>query len=259
MKVLVLGATGMLGSALARHLPTRFETRIPAPSALEATDPRTVDPVLDQAGADVVINCIAITTTSPHFGNGRAMTAVNSVFPHELARRVRARNARLIHISTDGVFSGKRGCYRESDEPDPIDPYGESKRAGEVSGPGCLTIRTSFFGRHPAGRGLIEWLIAHDGEAIDGYCDYLFSGVAVPVLAEVIGDLIATPIDGVLHIGGRPISKYELLARAAEALHLDVRVRPIEVGRVDRSLDTSRLRGVLPQPLPPLEAMLQTI
>ena len=274
MKVLLLGATGMLGRALARHLPARFVTVAPAPrgggalavgdvrqlnASLEATDPASIDPVLDEAAADVVINCIAITPSSALHGDAQAMEAVNGLFPHQLAARVRARNRRLIHISTDGVFSGKRGSYRETDVPDPTDRYGESKLAGEVSGSGCLTIRTSFFGRHPDGRGLIEWLIAHDGESVDGYSDYVFSGVAAPVLAEVIAELVEQPLEGTLHVGGRPISKYELLAHAAHALRLNVRVRPIERGRVDRSLDTARLRQVLPKPLPSLDVMLQTV
>jgi dTDP-4-dehydrorhamnose reductase len=274
VKVLLLGATGMLGRALARHLPARFATSAPSPrgggllampdvrqltASIEATDPASIDAVLDEAAADVVINCIAVTPASSLHGDAAAMEAVNSVFPHQLAARVRARNGRLIHISTDGVFSGKRGGYRETDVPDPTDRYGVSKLAGEVSGPGCLTIRTSFFGRHPDGRGLLEWLIAHDGDSVDGYSDYVFSGVAAPVLAGVIADLVEQPLAGTLHVGGRPISKYELLARAADALRLNVRVRPVECGRVDRSLDSSRLNHVLARPLPSLDAMLQTV
>jgi len=274
MNVLLLGATGTLGRALAAHLPTRFTTLVPAArsaeqlegaglhrlsSRLDATDPRTIDAVLDEAAADVVINCVAITPSSPMHGDERAMAAINSAFPHALASRVQQRRGRLIHISTDGVFSGRRGSYRETDAPDPTDLYGRSKLAGEVQASGCLTVRTSFFGRNPHGRGLIEWLLAQDRGSIEGYSDYVFSGVAAPVLAEVIGDLVETPVDGTLHVGGSPISKYELLAAAAKAFRPDVQVHPVARGRVDRSLDTSRMSALLARKLPPLDVMLQTV
>ncbi|MGE0043970.1 MAG: dTDP-4-dehydrorhamnose reductase family protein [Vicinamibacterales bacterium] len=271
--MLILGATGMLGSCLARQWPARFTTLVPAPrragtvppagattlaTPLEAADPSSLDRVVREAAPDVVVNCVAATPGAASFGDAEAMVALNALFPHQVAARLPA-GARLIQISTDAVFSGRRGGYRETDATDPVDLYGRAKLAGEVEGPGCLNVRTSFYGRSPRGAGLIEWLAASGGQTIDGYVDYVFSGIAAPVLADVLGDLVERPTEGVLHVGGPPVSKFDLLTAAARALAVDVRIRPVERGRIDRSLDSSRLHALRPAPLPALDAMMGRI
>jgi dTDP-4-dehydrorhamnose reductase len=263
----------MLGSCLARQLPARFMTLVPAgrrvgavpaggaralSAPLDATDPASLGRVLEEAAPDVVVNCVAATPGARSFDDAEAMVALNALFPHQVAARLPA-GTRLIQVSTDAVFSGRQGGYRETDATDPVDLYGRAKLAGEVEGPGCLNVRTSFYGRSPRGAGLIDWLAASGGQTIDGYVDYVFSGIAAPVLADVLGDLVAAPVEGVLHVGGPPVSKFDLLTAAARALAVDVRIRPVERGRVDRSLDSSRLGAMRPAPLPDLDEMLARV
>ena len=152
-----------------------------------------------------------------------------------------ARRRHLVHISTDGVFSGARGGYTEADSPDPNDDYGRTKLAGEPTAP-HLTIRTSFFGRSPRGGGLVEWLLTKRGATIEGYVDYCFTGVAASVLADLVATAIAapSPLEGVFHVGGEPMSKFELLKAIGEHLDLDVTVVPVRRGPIDRTLNTNR-------------------
>lgn len=253
MTVLLLGATGFLGRYLADRLSQTMTVCAPRPRSgkplegrsvewlsggLDAADTRTIDCVLDEARADVVVNAIGLGAGP---GTDAQLNAINAEFPHRLAASAAARRARVVHISTDAVFSGARGAYRETDAPDPPDAYGRSKLAGELPAP-HLTIRTSFFGRNPRGRGLIEWLVAHPGPLVEGHTDYRFTGVSAALLADLIADAMAPgrELEGVFHIGGDAMSKYELLTAAAERLDLDVTVVPVTHGRVDRTLDASR-------------------
>jgi dTDP-4-dehydrorhamnose reductase len=156
--------------------------------------------------------------------------------PRVLAALAEARGARVVHVSTDGVFSGARGQYVETDVPDPVDAYGRSKLAGELATP-HLTLRTSFFGRNRRGAGLIEWLLRQRGR-VPGYVDYRFSGIAAAILADLIARAIEMTLAGVYHVGGDPATKYELLRAAAARLQLDVEVVPATHGAVDRTLDS---------------------
>jgi dTDP-4-dehydrorhamnose reductase len=252
MTVLLLGATGFLGGYLAERLSRTMTVRAPRPRAgsappglvpawlscrLDAADPRTLDRVLDEARADVVVNAVGLGEDA----GGPQLAAVNGAFPHKLAASAAARRARVVHISTDGVFSGARGGYRETDVPDPDDTYGRSKLAGEL-GPPHLTIRASFFGLNPRGRGLIEWLVAQPGPDVEGFTDYRFTGVSVALLADLVADAVAADgrLEGVYHVGGDPISKYDLLKATAARLALDVNIVPVMRRRVDRTLDASR-------------------
>src|SRR5688572_23532955 len=143
--VLLLGASGLLGAHLAARLPASCATVAPRPrhgepdrrsaigwltTHLDATDDRSLEATLDEAAADVVVNAIGLRA-----GDRSSLDSINARFPHRLASLVGARGGRVIHISTDGVFSGARGDYSETDSPDPGDDYGRSKLAGELPAP----------------------------------------------------------------------------------------------------------------------------
>jgi dTDP-4-dehydrorhamnose reductase len=157
------------------------------------------------------------------------------------------RGIRLIHVSTDCVFSGRRGSYTERDEPDPVDLYGRSKLLGEPSGPGVLTLRTSMIGWELSGRrqGLLEWFASQAGATVDGYTRAIFSGPTAPVLARVIVDVAERHpnLEGLWHVGAEPIAKHDLLLRLRDALALPVEVAPKDEVVIDRSLDSSRFRA----------------
>jgi dTDP-4-dehydrorhamnose reductase len=272
MKVLVLGGDGMLGHQVARRLassnevvatvrkpPTTIVTAalagcrlitgvdVQLPGALE---------VVGETGAEAVVNAAGIV--KQRTADSIESIAVNSLFPHQLARACREADSRLIHISTDCVFSGARGDYRESDTPDPHDLYGLTKLLGEVSGPGSLTIRTSMIGLELANRSsLIEWFLRQQGE-VGGYRRAIWSGLTTVELARVIERLLTQQpkLDGVWHVSGEPISKFELLTRLAAMLGRHVDIVPDDRVVIDRSLNSERFRSAVGYDPPSHDAML---
>ena len=182
MRVLVLGAGGMLGHKLCQLYRTRFDTWTTVRSTngavrrydllapdriLEGVDASRLPSIasaVDRVQPDAVINCIGIIKQLREAKNPLPSLTINALFPHQLAEICRASQARLIHISTDCVFSGRKGMYRESDVSDAEDLYGRSKFLGEIGGPGCLTLRTSIIGRElSTTSGLIEWFLSNRG------------------------------------------------------------------------------------------------
>lgn len=249
-RVLVLGASGLLGDHLLRRLPHTFSTIAPLgrgdrigidasvtwiPMRLDAADHQAIGPLLDTADASVIVNAIG----APRQSDAVTLATVNARFPHALAAAAAARGSRVVQISTDAVFSGSRGGYAERDQPDPSDDYGRSKLDGELAAP-HLTIRTSFFGRSPRGTGLMEWFVAKRGGAVDGFTDYRFTGLAAPLAADFIALAVDAALDGVFHVGGEAMTKYELLCAVSRRLELDIAVRPASREAVDRTLDTRR-------------------
>ncbi len=262
-RILVLGGSGMLGHKLAQTLAPRAETwatvrgAAPAPAAAAVLDPaRTITGVaagdtdavaraVERTGADVVINAIGIVKQSAAARDAVPAIAVNALFPHEVAAVCADAGARLIHVSTDCVFSGSRGGYTEDDVPDAADLYGRSKLLGEVTGPGALTLRTSIIGRELSGFfGLLEWFLSRRGAAVCGYSRAVFSGLTTAALADLIGDIaLAHPqLDGMWHASAAPIDKLTLLRLVRETLEVPVEIEPDDALVIDRSLDSTRLR-----------------
>jgi dTDP-4-dehydrorhamnose reductase len=195
------------------------------------------------ARPDVVVNAIGIVKQRATAHDPVLSITVNSLFPHRLAALCAASHARLIHFSTDCVFSGRRGAYTEDDTPDPIDLYGRSKLLGEVEGPGVLTIRTSIIGRELENMtGLLEWFLGRAGTRIPGYAKVIWSGVTTNFLAGVVGKLAqAGPnVEGIFHLSAPPISKYQLLLALNDAFGTGTTVEPNETIVSDRSLNSDR-------------------
>jgi dTDP-4-dehydrorhamnose reductase len=263
-RALVLGASGMLGHDLWRTcreagieaVATVRAERLSGPAAdvldpsstltgVKAEDPASVGRALDASGADVAVNCIGIVKQADAARHPLTAIRINSLFPHELAAACREREVRLIHVSTDCVFSGSRGGYTEEDRPDPADLYGRSKLLGEVEGEGALTLRTSMIGRELEGaNGLLEWFLSQEGGSVRGFARAVFTGPTTPVLSRAIADVIErhTDLSGLLHVGADPIDKHELLGMLRDAFSLDVEIERDETVEVDRSLDSGRFR-----------------
>ncbi len=259
--VLVFGGSGMLGHELWRTCAERFDAYAtvrsdepsgPVTEALDperivpgvrAEDPRTIARALDETRPDAVVNCIGIVKQAVE--DPEPAIRVNALFPHELAAACRERDVRLIHVSTDCVFSGKTGGYVESDLPDPVDTYGRSKLLGEPATPGSLTIRTSMIGRELAtSHGLLEWFLAQSGGSVRGFTRAVFSGPTTLVLSRAIADIVERheALDGLWHLSAEPIAKHDLLVQLRDAFELDVEIAPDDTVVIDRSLDSSRLR-----------------
>ena len=263
MTVLVLGGSGMLGHRLWQTLDGRFDTyatvRKP-PDGLECTgmpgrgrmiagvaaeDFGTVSKAVESVRPQVVVNCIGIVKQAEAARDPVASISVNSLFPQRLARECRERSIRLIHISTDCVFSGRKGGYTESDPPDPEDLYGRTKLLGEVEGTGCLTLRTSMIGRElDTSFGLVEWFLGQEGKAVSGYRRAIFSGFTTIALAEIISAVISghPGLHGLYHVASEPISKFDLLSLIREVYGLHIEIQPDESVVCDRSLNGDRFR-----------------
>ncbi len=264
MRVLILGASGMLGHKLAQILSRRYEVcaslrnarsylrehpALAACRAVGGVSARSLDDLIGLMGEvrpDAVVNCIGIVKQVAAAEDPLVAVPVNALFPHRLSRLCQAVGCRLIHLSTDCVFSGRRGNYTEDDVPDPLDLYGRSKLLGEVSGPGSVTLRTSIIGPELRNyTGLLEWFISQRGGTVNGYSKAIYSGFPTGVLAELIGDILESHADlsGVWHVSSEPISKYELLRLIDRTFDLGITIRRDTSFTCDRSLDSSRFKA----------------
>jgi dTDP-4-dehydrorhamnose reductase len=210
---------------------------------VDASSDDDLDRAFAAARPDVVVNAVGVVKQRREADHAATTIAVNSLLPHRLADRCIATGARLVHISTDCVFSGTRGSYSEADAPDARDLYGRSKLLGEVDRPGCLTLRTSMVGREiRSAHGLIEWLLSHRSEVVPGFTRARFSGLTTIELARVIATLVESHGDlaGLWHVAGEPIAKYDLLSMVNDQFRLGTTLEPDDSFVCDRTLDASR-------------------
>jgi dTDP-4-dehydrorhamnose reductase len=270
VKVLILGGDGMLGHELHRELRDHHETRVTQRSkssephvfaGVEVRGSSRIEEVIAQFKPAAVVNCIGIVKQRPEAEEAITSIEVNALLPHRLAIACRAAGARLVQLSTDCVFSGEKGNYREEDRPDPVDVYGRSKLLGEVTGEGALTLRTSMIGRGLYRKtSLVDWFLAQKGK-VQGYRKAIFSGLTTRELSRVIRMIVEKhpQASGLYHLSAAPINKYELLMKLRERLGNGIDIVPVDEPRIDRSLDSTRFRRVFAWQPPAWEAMLDEL
>ncbi len=282
MKLLVLGATGMLGHKLMQVLSARFEVTgtvrghaagyqshpvlgvMPLLGGVQAEDFDSVVQVIAAVRPEVVVNCIGLVKQLAAAKETVPSITVNALFPHRLARLCQAGGARLVQVSTDCVFSGRKGSYVESDAADAEDLYGRTKLLGEVDDEGCLTIRTSIIGRElGTAHGLVEWFLGQEGRSVRGYRRAIFSGFTTQALAEIMAGVITDhpEMRGVWHVAAEPINKFDLLALVKQVYRLNIQIEPDEAVKIDRSLNGERFReatGFIPPAWPEMIEELYT-
>ncbi len=246
----------MLGHKLMQQFSGRFqvfgtirgEMGPPALDGLQliprvsAQDFGSVQNAVKTVQPEVVINCIGLIKQIKSSRLDQLM--INSVFPQQLADFGRSCGYRLIHISTDCVFSGKRGNYTEQDSPDPEDDYGRTKLLGEVDEP-HLTLRCSIIGRElSGGHGLIEWFYSQAGGSIKGYKRAIYTGFTTLEMSRVIARVIQQHpgLAGLWQVSSEPIDKYALLKLVNEQARLGVTIHPDTQFVCDRSLDSTRFQ-----------------
>lgn len=274
-KVLILGISGMLGHKLYQTFSEggfdtygimrqplsrfkRFNLFNPKKN-IDKTDVANIEKlkgIIRKIKPDVLINAVGVVKQV--CSDPIAAISLNSLFPHQLAHICAENQSRLIHISTDCVFSGKKGGYSEEDVPDADDLYGRSKLLGEVAYGDHLTIRTSIIGRELfTNHGLIEWFLSQKG-TVNGYTKAVFSGLSTASLSHVLMEIAKRPkIKGILNIGTEKIDKYSLLQIAKREFGRDdVEIIPYGNFRIDRSLDASKMRklGIHPKDYPQMVA-----
>lgn len=265
MRVLVLGVTGMLGHDVFKVLQAsplldvwgtlrssvslsyfngkRHEQML---SGIDVLDQDALTSALARVRPDVVINCVGLIKQLADASDPLVAVPINALLPHRLAKLCVLGGARLIHISTDCVFSGSKGLYVESDFSDAEDLYGRSKYIGELhNNPNAVTLRTSIIG-HELGsnNALIDWFLSQEG-CIKGYRKAIFSGLPTVELARVIRDYVipTRQLHGLYHVSVDPIDKYSLLNLVAEAYGKDIEIEPDDHVQIDRSLDSTLFRN----------------
>lgn len=276
MRVLVLGASGMLGNAMLRTLTQSdaFEVWGTARSAsvlkhFDATlaqrivtgiDVENVDALtalLAQVRPEAVINCIGLVKQLAQADDPLSALPINALLPHRLARLCGLMGARFVHISTDCVFNGRKGDYHESDPSDAEDLYGRSKYLGEVTYPHAITLRTSIIGHElSSAHGLVGWFLAQEG-SVKGYRKAIFSGLPTAELSRVVRDVVLPnhELSGLYHVAAQPIAKFALLQLVRDAYGKHIDIKPDDSVAIDRSLNAERFReatGYVAAPWPEL-------
>tara|TARA_X000000368_G_C23055502_1_gene723643 strand:- start:1024 stop:1926 length:903 start_codon:yes stop_codon:yes gene_type:complete len=222
-KVLVLGSTGMLGHQIVNYFHTLKEYDVHDVSYRNQLRSKTkiidvhqfnkLEKLVDKIQPSIIINCIGILIEGSEKSYAKA-TYINSNFPHLLSKLCYQINAKLIHISTDCVFSGNQGSYTERDIPDSDTIYGKTKFAGEIIDKNNVTLRTSIIGPElkSNGQGLLDWFLKEKNNEIDGYINAIWTGVTTLELSKIIKIIIDKKITGLYHISNNnKISKYKLL------------------------------------------------
>ncbi len=280
MKVLVLGASGMLGNAVMRVMSEssalevfgsvranavpaiyadRLANRIVTGCNVEDAD--AVIRLFAQIKPDIVINCVGLVKQLAQVNDPLITLPINAMLPHRLANLCALNGARLIHMSTDCVFSGSKGNYTEQDISDAEDLYGKSKFIGEVDYQHTITLRTSIIGHElNSAHGLIDWFLAQQGSC-KGYRRVIFSGLPTIVLAQVIRDVVIPKQElfGIYHVAAEPISKYELLKLVAVVYGKTIEITPDDTLIINRSLNSDRFFAATGYRVPTWQKMVETM
>lgn len=281
MRVLVLGASGMLGSAVFRKFDEsalhevwglmRNEVFLPYFSSaqqrriltgVDVLDDAALRAVFERVRPDVVINCVGLIKQKEHVEDPLVVLPINAMLPHRLAALCASGNARLLHISTDCVFSGRKGMYTEDDPSDAEDLYGKSKYIGELrDARHAVTLRTSIVGRElNSSRALVDWFLVQQG-AVHGFRRSIFSGMTAIELARVMCEVVlADPsLHGLYHVSSAPISKFDLLKLVAAQYGKVIEVLPDDELVLDRSLNSSRFQKATGYRSPSWESMVRVM
>lgn len=278
MRVMVLGVTGMLGNAMFRVLSENADLVVCGTARSVSSKRYFAENLQSQiiVGVDVenhdslvrvfadvrpniVVNCVGLVKQLADANNPLQAVPINTLLPHRLAALCQATSARLIHISTDCVFSGSKGGYLETDCPDAYDIYGRSKLLGEVDYPHAITLRTSIIGHELSGhRSLVNWFLAQQN-SVKGFTRAIFSGLPTVELATIVRDvvLLHQELHGLYHVASKPINKFDLLQLVAKAYGKSIEIKPAEDLVINRSLNANRFKQATGYVSPEWPAMIQ--
>lgn len=276
MRILILGGDGMLGHQLLKSLAPRHNVKVTLRQDLNAyrqyglfstanscagIDVRSLERITEVVAdfrPEAIINAVGIVKQRPTAKESIPSLEINSLLPHRLSVISKASGARLVHLSTDCVFSGKKGNYLEQDSSDAEDLYGKSKFLGEVHDSHCITLRTSIIGYELARKkSLLEWFLAQNG-TVKGFTNAIYTGFTTQEMSRIIEMLLLEhpKAHGVYHVSSAPINKYELLLLFREKLGKQIEILPDDTFRCDRSLDSTRFRREFGYTPPTWELMI---
>ena len=260
MKILILGGDGMIGHKMAQVLSVQnHEIVISIREKKELTlksisskvkvflndfiNDNILD-LLDKVNPDVIINAIGITTRRGVTENISDSIYLNSFFSHQLSNWALAFKKRLIHFSTDCVFSGSEGSYLEDATPNALDYYGKTKGLGEINSKSSLTIRSSMIGPELFNKTeLFEWIINNKEKEINGFSRVMYSGVTTIYMARLVADLIDNHknLSGIYNVASKPISKFELLHLINDNFDLGLIINDDKTVISNKTLNASKI------------------
>jgi dTDP-4-dehydrorhamnose reductase len=279
MRILILGGDGMLGHRLLRHLGKRHEVLVTLRQPLAAyaafglftaensragvdvRDDAALKRILNDFHPAAIVNAAGIVKQRTTPNESIANIEINALLPHRVSLLSKDFGARLLHFSTDCVFSGTTGNYTETGRTDPDDLYGRTKLVGEVADSGCITLRTSIIGRELSRKkGLLEWFLAQRG-VVHGYRLAIYSGFTTHEMARIVEKILVErpQASGVYHVSSEPISKYHLLCLIRDKLGLPITVLPDDTVRCNRSLDSTHFRNEFGYSPPSWDKMIEEL
>lgn len=263
MKILILGVSGMLGHRAFFQFENNPEFEVFGTlrkkevlisyfrnvkniySNIDALNINSIYNLIDRIKPDVILNCIGVIKQVKEAKDPILSIEINSLFPHKLAKYIKNSKTRLIHISTDCVFSGDKGGYKETDNSDAKDLYGKSKNLGElINFDNCITLRTSIIGHELKGkRSLLEWFLSQE-RPIKGFTNAIYSGFTTLELVNIIEKyVIKKPMkNGLYHLSSNPISKYDLLKIIARVYNKKIIIHPCQRYKNNKSLNSDLFR-----------------
>lgn len=276
--VLIMGCTGAIGHVLLKKISLRSDLDVYgtareseklsewfAPELVKRIysniDVHNIDSVLsvmNEIQPSTIINCIGIIKQILTGSDSIEAITINSLWPHRLAMLCKLRGVKMIHFSTDCVFSGNKGNYNESVIPDPVDLYGRSKCLGEVEYPHCVTLRKSIIGHElKGGYGLLEWFLSQEGR-VRGFTNAMYSGITAHELVRVIVDYVLPNegLRGIYHVSSSVISKYDLLHLIAKRYGKVIEIESCDDVRLDRSLDSDKFKDATGYRTPSWQEMI---
>lgn len=283
MKLLVLGGSGMVGHTLIKKLSNKYEVFSILRERSDLESSKFFDNILKKSrcifiddinqhsnlseainniSPDILINCIGVIKQRDCTADTLNMIKINSLLPHLLNDICYKNKIKLIHLSTDCVFSGNKGNYQESDNPDPIDKYGASKLLGEIDAGNSLTIRTSFIGPELFNKkSLFEWVKSQKNNEIDGFENAIYSGLTTYAFAKVVEDIINNHqhLNGVWQVSSDPISKFDLIEMINKKFNLNIKINRNSSFQCNRSLNSSKFKIETKIMVPSWEDMINSL
>jgi len=261
--IVVLGVNGMLGSTLFKYFKEKTNYKVIGilrnksnlPNYYKyyesidlyeynITEEKQLNDAIKRFNPDFIINCIGIVKQNIDSTNPFISIKINSLFPHLLNNICKLMNCKLIHISTDCVFSGKTGFYSEKDNPDPIDLYGRSKLLGETLNDDALILRTSYIGEElTTNRGLLSWFLSQN-DVVTGFSNAIYSGLPTIEIARVINEYVLPnqELSGLFHLSSEPIDKFNLLKFINKIYQKEIYIKKDISYKINRSLDSTKFR-----------------
>jgi len=215
---------------------------------------------LDNINPDIIINCVGITTRRINNNNISNLDFINSRLPHYLNKWTEKNDKRLIHFSTDCVYSGKTGMYTERDNPDAIDLYGKSKAIGEINNTKALTIRTSLIGREVYNHTeLFEWLYKNKSGKVYGYENVHYSGLTTIRMSKILEKIINyyPDLQGIFNISSKPITKYSLLNLINKHFKLEIQVEKDSKIKSNKVLISKKITEITDIEIPAWEDLIE--